>query len=231
MRLRAALAIAVVCLVCGAGATVAVALACWVQSRAVHTGHKVTDKQPPELAGVVPPQWLVRRFPQSPGLMIVTDEYRGTGLLILEESVTEMLPPGADKFTPDYELHLRRSGWPFAALECTMLFDLTTRSMTGNGLDGPVWLISTRTPWSFPFKPQGPGRAVWGFALDTLFYALVLAGVLVGLRAARRWWRMRSGLCLSCGYARSGLATGDACPECGAKPLPLDLSASSASLR
>jgi hypothetical protein len=56
-----------------------------------------------------------------------------------------------------------------------------------------------------------------GFALNTLFYAAVLLGVVEGVAFARRRIRRRKGRCASCGYDRAGLAEGAACPECGGK--------------
>jgi hypothetical protein len=54
-----------------------------------------------------------------------------------------------------------------------------------------------------------------GFALNTLFYAAVLLGVVEGVAFARRRVRRAKGRCPSCGYDRAGLAEGSACPECG----------------
>ncbi len=54
-----------------------------------------------------------------------------------------------------------------------------------------------------------------GFALNTLFYAAVLLGVVEGVGFARRRVRRGRGRCPSCDYDRAGLAEGAACPECG----------------
>jgi len=55
---------------------------------------------------------------------------------------------------------------------------------------------------------------LWVFAVPTLF------AVAIGWKcenAARR--RVRTGLCRSCNYDRTGLPEGAVCPECGSKPL------------
>jgi hypothetical protein len=56
-----------------------------------------------------------------------------------------------------------------------------------------------------------------GFALNTLFYAAVVLGVVEFVAFARRRVRRGRGRCPSCGYDRAGLAEGSACPECGGK--------------
>ena len=63
--------------------------------------------------------------------------------------------------------------------------------------------------WLFPIRPILPGfvvnMSVWGFAacvMERTFYA------------ARRWRRLRHGLCAHCGYAISQFRV-NTCPECG----------------
>jgi len=67
-----------------------------------------------------------------------------------------------------------------------------------------------------------PARAVWpGFAVNTLFYAVVFAILWIAVRAGyvfvfRYWSRGRRGLCPRCAYPMGG---SDKCSECG-KTLP-----------
>ncbi len=60
--------------------------------------------------------------------------------------------------------------------------------------------------------PVGP---LWsGFAINTLFYAVILWSLILGPFALRRLIRQRRGLCPACGYdLRHG--EHEACPECG----------------
>ena len=63
-----------------------------------------------------------------------------------------------------------------------------------------------------------PLRPLWpGFAVNTVFYAVILWGLFAGPFVVRRWRRIRRGLCPKCAYdlrgTRGGAAT--ACPECG----------------
>ncbi|HMN40086.1 MAG TPA: hypothetical protein PKE29_04520 [Phycisphaerales bacterium] len=70
-------------------------------------------------------------------------------------------------------------------------------------------------------------RPLWpGFALNTIFYAAVAWGLWRGgwqiPLAIRRRRRRAKGLCIRCGYDRSGLPASppSPCPECGAPPTP-----------
>ena len=64
------------------------------------------------------------------------------------------------------------------------------------------------------FVPLNP---IWpGFAVNTLFYAVVLWLLICGTLALRRFIRVRHGLCPGCAYPRG---VPDVCSECG-KALP-----------
>jgi len=63
-----------------------------------------------------------------------------------------------------------------------------------------------------------PYRPLWpGFAINTVFYAGILWGLLAVPFALRRWRRIRRGLCPKCAYDLRGRPPKDAekCPECG----------------
>jgi hypothetical protein len=59
-------------------------------------------------------------------------------------------------------------------------------------------------------------RIVWpGFAINTLFYAALLAMLFAAPFALRRWRRNKRGVCVKCAYP-VGTGGSDVCPECGA---------------
>ncbi len=62
-----------------------------------------------------------------------------------------------------------------------------------------------------PWKPFWPG-----FAINTVFYAVILWVIFVGPFALRRAVRRNYGHCAGCGYDLRGSGEGRACPECGA---------------
>jgi len=62
----------------------------------------------------------------------------------------------------------------------------------------------------FPLLPIWPG-----FAINTVFYAVVLWLLFAAPFALRRWRRIRRGLCPKCAYDLRGTQT-SVCPECGA---------------
>jgi hypothetical protein len=70
-----------------------------------------------------------------------------------------------------------------------------------------VWRFNPRDPWTY--------TKLWW--IGCLVGSVYLTGWNAG--AARLLWRglwASAGKCLMCGYDRSGLAPGKACPECGA---------------
>ena len=69
----------------------------------------------------------------------------------------------------------------------------------------------TRSGQSFPVAL--PLRPLWpGFALNTLFYAVVLWLLAGGSFALRRFWRVQQGFCPKCGYP---MGESSVCTECG----------------
>jgi len=65
------------------------------------------------------------------------------------------------------------------------------------------------------FVPYGP---LWpGFAINTVFYGVIVWLLFAGPFVVRRWRRIRRGLCPKCAYDLRGRPPKDAekCPECG----------------
>ncbi len=107
-----------------------------------------------------------------------------------------------------YTIFYFRFGWPALALGSTVR----------SGEKGPdrIGVLRLSDPAAHPNIAGLPTRILpLGFALNTLFYAAVLLGVVECVAFARRRVRRGKNRCPSCGYDRAGLAEGSACPECG----------------
>lgn len=114
-------------------------------------------------------------------------------------------------------------GWPWPALrrddyEATHVYGgngFTIAETPGASVRGGIVFRSTATspfvePFALPLLPLWPG-----FAINTIFYALLLFLAWRTPGLIRRAVRRRRGRCVRCGYDRSGLDAGEACPECG----------------
>ena len=83
--------------------------------------------------------------------------------------------------------------------------DLQTSAVS---FDRPTWLGGS----SFRLLPLRP---IWpGFAINTLFYAVLLCLFTLGPVTTRRLIRRKRGLCIKCGYDLRHVEH-EACPECG----------------
>jgi hypothetical protein len=109
-------------------------------------------------------------------------------------------------------LDITRSGWPFLGLrgwrstdpvhaEPVHRFEWTWKYPGRFGYQREV---------AFPLLPLWPG-----FALNTLFYAVLTWCVWQIPLALRRRRRRRAGLCTRCGYDLKGIGAAMPCPECG----------------
>jgi hypothetical protein len=114
------------------------------------------------------------------------------------------------------------SGWPASSM--WQEYEGHRRSYTGayeqemtlrGGVELPGIAPFTRASW-WPTYPRGlPLRPIWpGFAINTVFYALILWLLICGPNVLRRRMRRSRGLCTMCGYdLRGDIDAG--CPECG----------------
>jgi hypothetical protein len=105
------------------------------------------------------------------------------------------------------ELIMGEFGWPLRASRLALWWDY--QGNMGGEDTLIIQLDGTR---------RLPTRVLpLGFALNTLFYAAVLLGVVEFVAFARRRVRRGGGRCPACGYDPAGRAEGSACPECGGK--------------
>ena len=114
--------------------------------------------------------------------------------------------PGADF------LKEQANGWP---LLCLRLYGST---IVGEGVTSRQLGMTGRLelPWfDRPWRNVVPYLPIWpGFAINTIFYAVILWLLTLGPFTARRLIRRKRGHCLKCGYDLRG-AEHEVCPECG----------------
>jgi hypothetical protein len=120
-------------------------------------------------------------------------------------------------------------GWPFAALECTnnadavvlrygsggfIIFDGDPNAQLDRGIALSPW---TTGPGVTPTWRALPLGTLWpGFAINTIFYAAILALLFYGPGKVRRTVRIRRSQCPACGHIiASGTCANGLCSECG----------------
>ena len=131
---------------------------------------------------------------------------------------------GVDPGEKRWRSYLERleAGWPLRCLSAQVVgpkveHTLMMESVYHGAARRPDMTVGTyrnfflfgRLKGAIPYYPMP-----LGLVADTLFWALVLWAVIFGRGAARRWWRIRHGRCLWCGYDLCG-AVSPICPECG----------------
>lgn len=112
------------------------------------------------------------------------------------------------------------SGWPMLALRFVEYSSWQAPVDRGGepaglrrGILLPKWVLKLPKMNSLVRNRRLPTEPLFGFAVNTMFYAALLA-VPLSVRGIRRHLRARSGRCWKCGYDMSGV-TADCCPECG----------------
>ena len=140
-------------------------------------------------------------------------------------------------------------GWPMLAMWCerdetaaasvatasgqtggmgSYSFTASGRFVRGTGLanSGLIPAVTAGTSSSGALPTELPLRPIWGgLAFNSIFYAMILAGIYWALTVPRRFVRevsrIRSGRCLQCGYElHYDFVHG--CPECGWRRGPSD---------
>ncbi len=138
-------------------------------------------------------------FPPSPVGILETYGFGQTVAMLweLEESVHDTLGDTVGRF---------RTGWPMHSTERSLWVE-RTQCVT-------VDQDAARIPlWRSAKHVVVPLRPLWlGFAVNTLFFAIVAASVRTSIVALRRHIRSRRGQCPACGYP---VGVSAVCTECG----------------
>jgi hypothetical protein len=98
--------------------------------------------------------------------------------------------------------HRLRSGWPTPAMERSHWSSINQFEWRD------AWTVDSPVSFSVPLRPIWPG-----FAINTLFYALILWLLFAAPFVLRRRRRIKRGLCPQCAYP---VGASDVCTECGA---------------
>lgn len=112
-------------------------------------------------------------------------------------------------------------GWPLRGLRAVSytasrnapVDRMAELSRLRKGVLVPDWVLKIPKVKSFVRGRRLPLEPITGFAVNTIFYAAILA-VPLSVRPIRQHLRARSGRCRKCGYDMSGV-TAECCPECG----------------
>ena len=229
----------VVCLMLGVITTVAVAWGCafWTD---VYDGSLTRVIQPSESDAY---EWYfdVRRQPGSASINLWCILLVKVGSDEVAPAIPTTVPPGFPTWNQGwphesqvswYGSQLARAqearGWPWLAMWCEHFtyIEQTAEELRSN----PTFMTYRTLPYrGFALKPIArpirpaitrvlPLGIIWtGFAINTIFYAAILA-ILWALWSSpfvvRRIIRRKRGLCIKCGYDLRG-SSGGMCPECG----------------
>ena len=223
-------------LLLGAIANVAVA---WSLAITVHANNINPQQQGWRMRQAVQPaartyktctHWHVREFSKPGSSLVVITCVSSPHITDLR--FDDLLPPvtGIRQDISNFEARAAESdhpgflywdgrGWPFISMACHWPWfqQITIPDppiASGIALSSP----SARNAWPYEVHELHalPLRAVWpGFAINTLFYAVILWLLFAAPFALRRRIRVRRGMCPACAYP---VGDSDVCTECG-RPL------------
>ena len=222
MKRRPPLLIVLLLLVAGAIVNVAVAWGCAMWSG---TSMEIVEIERPDLNDEYIAWWSVRFPERDPRPRKLTREESlndvDPGYVLIEDAEVFGVRGRNMALLPWRQATSIWAGWPLEALtgewRYRALWQQQPRTQEVN-LIRADWLPQPELDvWGYCFDRFLPLRPLWpGFAINTVFYAVMLWLLFAAPSALRRRWRIRRGLCPKCAYdLRGGPPDGGACPECG----------------
>ncbi len=164
-----------------------------------------------------------REFLPQPGDPYSARTIEGIGLTVLELIFDPIV--GQE----NSEINQREGTWLMATLAGLPLRSLqaevrvavsdSAEPVYSVGLIGGIRIDNRVMEQVFTLENVLPLQPIWpGFAINTIFYAVMLWVLMLGPVTARRIIRCKRGHCIKCGYDLRGHSGGgsDVCPECGA---------------
>ncbi len=224
-QMKRRLLIIAIFLLLGAVVNVAVAWGC-----AVWMDPRLPDARERVGAGQGEGYWIIWERHTTGALRVVSrwlDEGAGGGLSqdFIDEPARPLVPAWASFASPDHEpaslaYHAcvaTARGWPCLSLAGGLHLEIFPFEPTTPQVD-TLWAIALdedrvddpNKHWDLRLLPFRP--LLGGFALNTLFYAVLLWLLISGPFALRRFLRLRRGLCPKCAYP---MGESVVCTECG----------------
>ncbi len=233
----------VVFLLLGAIVNIAVAWGCAVRVRVHHT--IPNGSHYPIFTATQLPRWSVYWYERRGAIRYVIDavDFEGTqdDLIVslpswVDDDGAPIVQPGRLSQIDESPKVYDARGWPQLSLACQ--FETGSGPQRGFAIDVhqgvPLQRVyrGENTPTrpfivgpDFDYATALPLRPIFpGFAINTLFYALVLWLLWSAPFATRRIIRKRFGRCINCGYdlrgtfnSGAGGAEHGVCPECGSR--------------
>ena len=109
------------------------------------------------------------------------------------------------------------AGWPARSLWCSLLWRFSRSSRLRPTEVHGILLPPKGQTGPYPPARVLPRHPIWpGFAVNTIFWAAIIFGLIRSPLALHRFIRWKRGLCSACAYP---IGTSPVCTECGA-PLP-----------
>ena len=205
-------------LLLGAVVNLAVAWGCmivWPRSHSMNVSYWDDELRPTPAMPILESLLPFEEYARRDHTIVISDQSRFGWIVYGATSVA-----GFDPADQILSVNVIDAGLPLKSFRCSyrttnpLGHPSPPREGFSHTLMIPSWMRPPQSRlfvwYGFPFLPIWPG-----FAVNTVFYAVILWLPIRGPFALRRLIRRKRGLCVTCGYDLRH-AEHDACPECGA---------------